>query len=105
MYSTEERLAMIVESNPCFTHYVSEWYQYCGKLDNINDVDFVPGNKYRLVEMGYANSSKKEKLFGIVPYRKNLGMTYNVIVCTSKFVFPVCYSSEDAFKKYWTKCE
>lgn len=96
---------MLVESNAFFSHYKSEWYQYRGKLECINDVDFVPGNKYRLVEMGYANSSKKEKLFGIVPWRKSLGMTYNVIVCTSKFAFPLCYSSEDSFKKYWTKCE
>lgn len=96
---------MIVESNPSFTHYKSKWYRYRGKLECLNGVDFVPDNKYRLVETGYANSSKKEKLFGIVPWRKSLGMTYNVIVCTSKFAFPLCYSSEDAFKKYWTKCE
>lgn len=96
---------MLVESNPSFTHSKSEWYRYNGKLECLNGVDFVPGNKYRLVETGYANSSKKEKLFGVVPWRKHLGMTYNVIVCTSKFAFPVCYSSEGAFKKYWTKCE
>lgn len=96
---------MLVESNPSFTHYKSEWYQYCGKFECLNGVDFVPGNKYRLLETGYANSSKKNKLFGVVPYRKSLGMTYNVIVCTSKFAFPLCYSSEDAFNKYWTKCE
>lgn len=95
---------MLVESNPTLSHYVSEWYQYTGKNECFDCIEFVSGNKYRLVELGYGTSNRTRKLLGVFPYRKSCGTTYNVVVCTPRFVVPICYSSENAFRKFWTKC-
>lgn len=95
---------MLVESNPIFSHYVSEWYKYSGVHECFSGVEFVPGNKYKLVEMGYGKSSKPSKLFGVIPWHKSLGNTYNVLVCTCNSLLPLCYSSKSLFNKYWTKC-
>lgn len=78
------------------------WLTYTGNLESFEGIQFVPGNKYSVAVLGEGKTSKRQKLFDVIPVCNHIGTTYNAVVARGDGSgVLVAYSNRMEFDKRW----